>query len=177
MVLIWFQITILFYCLGGYNFYPTKDRGSSNYDKDLSLEAWILICFWLTNEKISEGFCSSELLYSLFSAIPESFVRLQRLNPRDVVFKFFPLGSWFFFQKKLTWEWRVSFIPHSIKFPILLDHIFATLRESLSPGGLLTRLVYELINCSEFGSHSWAAPIPDPHRATAMCLDISLALC
>lgn len=93
------------YCLGGYHFYARKNRGCGNYDKDFKLEAWVLICFWLTNERISEWFCSSELLYSFFSATPESFAaktavfKLQGLNPRDVVFKFFPVWSCFFFQK------------------------------------------------------------------------------
>lgn len=148
MVLIWLQITILFYCLGRYHLYPRKNGGCcSNYDNDFKLEAWVLIWFWLTNEKSSKWSCNSELLYSLFSAILDSFaaktvvVKLQGLNPRDAVFKFFPTGSCFFFQKNSHRNGGSHLYPAALSSLCF----FATLRESVLPGGLLTRLVYELI--------------------------------
>lgn len=90
-----------------------KNRGCRSYDKDFRLQAWGLICSWLTEEKISEWFCSSGLLYPLFSATPESFAArtfwgssVCRVQIRKPLFKAYP---WRLLSNFMDWIEEMQF--------------------------------------------------------------------
>lgn len=59
------------------------------------------------------------------------------------------LGAVSAFKKNSRSDGRVSFTPNSIKFPILLHYVFATVRESVLPDEDYEQLIgNELIICT-----------------------------